>query len=63
LTHPKWGAAPLLGLDGLVFVGHGRSDAKALVSAVNQARIAIESNLLESLRKSITFNTAGETIS
>ena len=48
------GAAPLLGLDGLVFVGHGRSDAKAMVSAINQARIAIELNLLESLRNAIT---------
>ena len=24
------GAVPLLGLDGLVFVGHGRSDAQAI---------------------------------
>jgi len=54
------GAAPLLGLDGLVFVGHGRSDAKAMVSAINQARIAIELNLLESLRKAITFNNTKE---
>ena len=54
------GAAPLLGLDGLVFVGHGRSDAKAMVSAINQARIAIELNLLESLRKSITFTNTKE---
>jgi len=54
------GAAPLLGLDGLVFVGHGRSDAKAMVSAIDQARIAIELNLLESLRKAITFNNTKE---
>jgi glycerol-3-phosphate acyltransferase PlsX len=54
------GAAPLLGLDGLVFVGHGRSDAKAMVSAINQACIAIELNLLESLRKAITFNNTKE---
>ena len=54
------GAAPLLGLDGLVFVGHGRSDAKSMVSAINQARIAIELNLLESLRKAITFNNTKE---
>ena len=54
------GAAPLLGLDGLVFVGHGRSDAKAMVSAINQARIAIELSLLESLRKAITFNNTKE---
>ena len=54
------GAAPLLGLNGLVFVGHGRSDAKAMVSAISQARIAIELNLLESLRKAITFNNTKE---
>jgi glycerol-3-phosphate acyltransferase PlsX len=47
------GSAPLLGLDGLVFIGHGRSDAKAIVSAIEQAVNAIESNLLEKLKKSI----------
>jgi len=54
------GAALLLGLDSLVFVGHGRSDAKAMVSAINQARIAIELNLLESLCKAITFTNTKE---
>ena len=48
------GAVPLLGLDGLVFVGHGRSNAKAMVSAVIAARQAVESNLLGSLREEIT---------
>ena len=48
------GAVPLLGLDGLVFVGHGRSDAKALVSAIKNARNAVEANLLDSLREEIT---------
>lgn len=47
------GSAPLLGLDGLVFIGHGRSDAKAIVSAIEQAVNAVESNLLEKLKKSI----------
>lgn len=50
------GSAPLLGLDGLVFVGHGRSDAKAIVSAIEQAVNAVESNLLENLKKSITHS-------
>ncbi len=48
------GSAPLLGLDGLVFVGHGRSDAKAIESAIEQAVNAVKSNLLENLKKSIT---------
>jgi len=44
------GAAPLLGLDGLVFVGHGRSDARAMVSAVRVAQQAVEADLLGSIR-------------
>jgi glycerol-3-phosphate acyltransferase PlsX len=47
------GAAPLLGIDGLVFVGHGRSDARALVNAIHVARQAVEANLLEALRGTI----------
>ncbi|MGV8050565.1 MAG: phosphate acyltransferase PlsX [Anaerolineaceae bacterium] len=60
LDPAETGAAPLLGVDGLVFVGHGRSDARAMVSAVNQAKIAIEANLLSSLRGAITIKSQGE---
>lgn len=44
------GAAPLLGINGLVFVGHGRSDARALVSAIRVARQAVEVDLLQALK-------------
>jgi glycerol-3-phosphate acyltransferase PlsX len=47
------GAAPLLGIDGLVFVGHGRSDARALVNAIRIARQAVEAQLLTALRTAI----------
>lgn len=47
------GAAPLLGVDGLVFVGHGRSDARAVISAIRTARQAVESNLMVHLRAAI----------
>jgi len=49
------GAAPLLGLNGLVFVGHGRSDARAMLSALGQAKKAVESGLLPSLKESIHY--------
>jgi glycerol-3-phosphate acyltransferase PlsX len=52
------GAAPLLGIDGLVFVGHGRSDASALVSAIRVARQAVESNLLQALKTTIQARLA-----
>jgi phosphate acyltransferase len=47
------GAAPLLGIDGLSFVGHGRSDARALVSAIRTAHQASQANLMDSLRTAI----------
>jgi glycerol-3-phosphate acyltransferase PlsX len=47
------GAAPLLGINGLIFVGHGRSDAHAMVSAIRSARQAVEANLLEALGTAI----------
>jgi glycerol-3-phosphate acyltransferase PlsX len=43
----------LLGINGLVFIGHGRSDARALVSAIHTARQAVEANLLNALRGAI----------
>ena len=53
LDPSETGAAPLLGIDGLVFVGHGRSDSHALVSAIRVAHQAIQADLLESLRTAI----------
>lgn len=47
------GAAPLLGINGLVFIGHGRSDAHALVNAIRSARQAVEANLLGSMQTAI----------
>lgn len=49
LDPAEYGAAPLLGVKGLVFVGHGRSDSHALVNAIRVARDAVEGNLLEAL--------------
>lgn len=47
------GAAPLLGINGLVFVGHGRSDSRALVNALRVASEAVQANLLEALQQAI----------
>lgn len=47
------GAAPLLGINGLVFIGHGRSDARALTNAIRVARQAVESDLLGAIRTAI----------
>jgi phosphate acyltransferase len=47
------GAAPLLGVNGLVFIGHGRSDAVAIQSAVRVAKEAVEAKVLAAMKSAI----------
>lgn len=47
------GAAPLLGINGLVFIGHGRSDARAILSAIRTARQAVAADLIQVMRQAI----------
>jgi glycerol-3-phosphate acyltransferase PlsX len=56
LNPDEYGAAPLLGVNGLVFIGHGRSNAHALVSAIKGARAAAEADLLGSIQLAIQEN-------
>lgn len=55
------GAAILLGVNGLTFIGHGRSDAKALVSAIKLARRTIDNNLLDELKNQVQKSIANNT--
>jgi glycerol-3-phosphate acyltransferase PlsX len=54
------GAAFLLGIDGYVFIGHGRSDARALSNGLALAQKAVDSKMLETIRSEIQrrFNTS-----
>jgi glycerol-3-phosphate acyltransferase PlsX len=45
------GGAPLLGINGLVFIGHGRSNPKAIKNGINQARQAVVNNVLAVIRE------------
>jgi len=53
LDPSEYGAAPLLGLNGLVFIGHGRSDARAVQVAVHVAKEAVEAKLLDGIKSAI----------
>ncbi|AWB44253.1 phosphate acyltransferase PlsX [Paenibacillus sp. CAA11] len=54
LDYKEHGGAPLLGLSGLVVKGHGSSDAGAIKNAVRQARVALQSRLIESISQEIS---------
>lgn len=47
------GAAPLLGVNGMVFIGHGRSNEMAIKNAIRVAKSAVESGVLDSMKSSI----------
>ncbi len=47
------GAAILLGVNGLVLIGHGRSDALAIKSAIKLAKNAVDANILDAMRSAI----------
>jgi len=48
--------APLLGVNGLVFIAHGRSDALAIKSAVRVAKEAAEAKVLDAMKSAIEEN-------
>ena len=53
LDYREYGGAPLLGVDGVVIVGHGRSDAYAIKNAVLVAARTVENGVLEAIRRGI----------
>jgi glycerol-3-phosphate acyltransferase PlsX len=53
LDYREYGGGILLGVDGVVIVGHGRSDAVAIKNAIGVARKAVDSNVLPAIRESI----------
>jgi glycerol-3-phosphate acyltransferase PlsX len=48
------GGGILLGVDGVVIIGHGRSDAKAIKNALRVAKEAVEGNVVELIRSGLT---------
>jgi len=53
LSYRRRGGAPLLGVNGVVVIAHGRSDAEAIGSAVEVAHREAKSDLLTRLRHGI----------
>jgi glycerol-3-phosphate acyltransferase PlsX len=49
----EFGGAPLLGIDGVAVVAHGRSDARAFRNAVRVAMEAVRANLVGKIREAV----------
>ncbi|NUQ00101.1 MAG: phosphate acyltransferase PlsX [Armatimonadetes bacterium] len=49
IDYSEYGGAFLLGIKGLVVIGHGRSNAKAVASALRRTRMGLEHRLVQRL--------------
>ncbi|MCE9559850.1 MAG: phosphate acyltransferase PlsX [Armatimonadetes bacterium] len=58
LDYAEYGGSPLLGVNGVCFICHGRSNPKAIKNALLQAEAAIASGLVEQIRKSLPMSGA-----
>jgi len=47
------GGGPLLGVNGVVIKGHGRSNGRAIKNAIGQARRAMEGKVVEAIREGL----------
>ncbi len=48
------GGGPLLGVNGVVIVAHGRSNGRAIKNAIRQARKAVQGGVVEAIRDGLT---------
>lgn len=53
LNPDEIGGAPLLGVDGVVIIAHGRSNAYAIKQAIGQARKVAERKIVEAIRAGV----------
>jgi glycerol-3-phosphate acyltransferase PlsX len=53
MDYTRIGAVPVLGVGGLILIGHGRSRAEAVVGAIETAVRAVQVQLLEALREGL----------
>jgi len=58
MDYREYGGAPVLGLRGNCFIGHGRTDAKAVGSACQSALRAVQQHLVEAIGSAIAAGDA-----
>lgn len=58
MDYREYGGAPVLGLRGNCFIGHGRTDAKAVASACQSALRAVQQDLVGAIGRAIAAGDA-----
>ena len=63
LDYREFGGGPLLGVNGIVVVGHGRSDAYAVRNAIRVAKKASENRIVQAIESGLSEWDKIETVS
>jgi glycerol-3-phosphate acyltransferase PlsX len=58
MDYAEFGGAPLLGVDGIVMICHGRSDRRAIANAIRACTRAVAHNLNENIVQGLTSEGA-----
>jgi glycerol-3-phosphate acyltransferase PlsX len=58
--YAEFGGAPLLGLNGAVIIGHGKSDERAVQNAIRVARDAAARDIVGKIRERLRETSGGE---
>lgn len=53
MDYAEYGGSPLLGLNGICIIGHGRSNARAIENAILNASRAVEADLVSTIRSRV----------
>lgn len=61
VSYDEYGGAPLLGVDGVVLIGHGKSNSKAVSSGILNAKQLVESNFMGEIRDLFVKRSSIET--
>jgi glycerol-3-phosphate acyltransferase PlsX len=61
LDYAEYGGAPLLGLNGVCIVAHGRSNARAIKNAIRVAAQAVESDVVGTIARGVAESVGAET--
>lgn len=58
MDYREYGAAPLLGVNGVVLIAHGRSDARAIWGAIRSTKNAVDGRIVEAIKAGLAETAA-----
>ncbi len=58
LDYAEYGGAPLLGVNGVVIIAHGRSNPLAIKNAIRVAKLAVDQQLVETIKAGVSRTAA-----